>query len=86
MYKQFKQLSIVGPVSVTTLSEVPETTVAEGEIRSELSFGDSRTDETPDVSSMCLIFDPALPIIIPQLEVGTNNRTTKSNPGAAFSF
>ena len=83
---QLKQLSIVGPVSVTTRSDVPDTTAADGEVGSELSLGDSRTDETPDASSICLMLDPALPIIIPQLELGTNKRTTKSNPVEALSF
>lgn len=85
MYEQFKQLSSVGPVNVTTLSDVPETAAPDGEPASELSLGDSLTEDTPDASSMCLIFDPALPIIIPQLELGTNNRTTNSNPGVGLS-
>ena len=72
---------MLGPVKVTTRSDVPETTAAEGEEWSECSFGESRTDETPEASSICFMFDPALPIIIPQLELGTRSLTTKSNPG-----
>ena len=45
------------------------------------SFGESLMDVTPDVSSKNFMLEPALPIIIPQLETGTNNRVTKSNTG-----
>ena len=73
-------------MSVTTLSEVPETIAVVGEEGSELSLGDKRTDDTPDVSCICLMFEPALPIIIPQLELGTKTRTTKSKPVGEASF
>jgi hypothetical protein len=78
--RHIKQLSKVGPVKVTTRSEVAAMAADDGEEVSELSLGDNRTEETPEASSMCLIFDPALPIIIPQLELGTRMRTTKSKP------
>jgi hypothetical protein len=38
-------------------------------------------EATPVVSSINLIFDPDLPIIMPQLEIGTSNLTTKSKDG-----
>lgn len=85
---QLTQLSSVGPVSVTTLSSVPDLTATVAGCAcacddcSGLSFGDSRTDVTPEDSSMCLMLTPPFPMIIPQLELGTNNRTTKSNPAA----
>jgi hypothetical protein len=81
IHKHFKQLSIDDPVSVTTRSDVPETTTAEGDLGSSLSFGDNLTDDTPDASSICLMLVPPFPIIIPQHEFGTSSRTTKSNPG-----
>jgi hypothetical protein len=45
------------------------------------SLGDRRIEATPVVSSINFIFDPDLPIIMPQLESGTSNRTTKSKDG-----
>jgi hypothetical protein len=44
-------------------------------------FEDSRTAETPEESTICLMLVPPFPMIIPQHGTGTRIRTTNENPG-----
>jgi hypothetical protein len=72
------------PEMVTILSEVADARAAlvpeESVLESKPSFGDSRTEETPDASTISLMFEPPFPIIIPQLGDGTKILTTKEKP------
>ena len=93
----FRQLFKSGPVIVTTRSDVAETRAAAaagvvptgyapGISALPPSFGESLTDETPELSTICLILVPPFPIIIPQQGVGTRMRTTKENPGTIAAW
>mmetsp|Transcript_7735 Transcript_7735/g.8838 ORF Transcript_7735/g.8838 Transcript_7735/m.8838 type:complete len:94 (+) Transcript_7735:1030-1311(+) len=85
-----KQLLRSGPVIVTIRSAVAETSAAtltrvdpveKDESDPPTSFGDSLTEDTPESSTNCFIFEPPFPMIIPQQGTGTRIRTTKENPG-----
>ena len=68
------------PVTVTIRSLV----TVEMEVAypaSIVSLGESLTDETPVDSSRNLMLEPDLPMIMPQLVLGTSSRTIKSKLG-----
>jgi hypothetical protein len=85
MKLQVMQLFRSGPVTVTTLSDVADARASlvpnESMLVAWPSFGDKRTDDTPEASTICFIFEPLFPIIMPQLGEGTKIRTTKLKPG-----